>query len=61
MRASKAADTHGLFEGHDLQQADARQACAQSNLGGTPTWARLPKVAWPKSWGGMIDPVCLCY
>eukprot|EP00959_Pyramimonas_sp_CCMP1952_P003909 82384-Pyramimonas_sp.AAC.1 len=58
MQASKAADAYGLFEGHDIQQADARQAFTQSKLGGTPTWVRLPKEAWPKSWGGMIDPVC---
>ena len=58
MQASKAADTYGLFEGHDIQQADARQAFTQSKLGGTPTWVRLPKEAWPESWRGMIDPVC---
>eukprot|EP00959_Pyramimonas_sp_CCMP1952_P431504 9037070-Pyramimonas_sp.AAC.1 len=26
IQASEAADTHGLFEGHDIQQADAKQA-----------------------------------
>eukprot|EP00959_Pyramimonas_sp_CCMP1952_P207323 4336883-Pyramimonas_sp.AAC.1 len=57
MQASKAADTCGLFEGHDIQQADARQAYTQSKLGGAPTWARFPKEAWPEIWGGMIDPV----
>eukprot|EP00959_Pyramimonas_sp_CCMP1952_P050142 1047796-Pyramimonas_sp.AAC.1 len=34
MQASKAAGADGLFEGHDIQQADAKQACTQSNLGG---------------------------
>eukprot|EP00959_Pyramimonas_sp_CCMP1952_P346108 7249108-Pyramimonas_sp.AAC.1 len=58
MQGSKAADTYGLFENHDVQQADARQAYTQSMLGGTPTWARLPEEAWPKSWAGMVDPVC---
>eukprot|EP00959_Pyramimonas_sp_CCMP1952_P097232 2032467-Pyramimonas_sp.AAC.1 len=56
-QASKSADTYGLFEDHDIQQADARQAHAQSKLGGAPTWVRLPKEAWPGSWAGMIDPV----
>ena len=57
MQASKAADTYCLSPGHDIQQADARQACAQSVLGGTPTWVRLPREAWPASWAGMRDPV----
>eukprot|EP00959_Pyramimonas_sp_CCMP1952_P333252 6978113-Pyramimonas_sp.AAC.1 len=38
MQASKAADTYGLVQGHSIEQADARQACTQSKLGGTPTW-----------------------
>eukprot|EP00959_Pyramimonas_sp_CCMP1952_P336140 7038560-Pyramimonas_sp.AAC.1 len=58
VQASKAADAHGLFEDHDIQQADVRQARAQSKLGGTPTWVRLPKEAWPESWAGMVDPAC---
>eukprot|EP00959_Pyramimonas_sp_CCMP1952_P001429 29295-Pyramimonas_sp.AAC.1 len=58
MQASKAADTYGLFEGRDVQQADSRQAYSQPMLGGTPTWVRLPKEAWPESWAGMIDPLC---
>eukprot|EP00959_Pyramimonas_sp_CCMP1952_P385277 8074602-Pyramimonas_sp.AAC.1 len=58
MQASKAADTYGLFESRDIQQADARQAHAQSKLVGTLTLVRLPKEAWPESWAGMIDPVC---
>eukprot|EP00959_Pyramimonas_sp_CCMP1952_P074400 1554445-Pyramimonas_sp.AAC.1 len=55
-QASKAADTYGLFEGRDIQQADARQTYTQPKLGGAPTWVRLPEEAWPESWGGMIDP-----
>eukprot|EP00959_Pyramimonas_sp_CCMP1952_P295316 6176689-Pyramimonas_sp.AAC.1 len=33
MQASKAADTSGLFDGRDIQPADAKQACTQSKLG----------------------------
>eukprot|EP00959_Pyramimonas_sp_CCMP1952_P296716 6207383-Pyramimonas_sp.AAC.1 len=36
MQASKAADAHGLFEGHDPQQFDAEPACAHSRFGGAP-------------------------
>eukprot|EP00959_Pyramimonas_sp_CCMP1952_P148039 3097799-Pyramimonas_sp.AAC.1 len=59
MQASKAVDACGLFENHDIQQADARQAYTLSKLGGTPTWVRLPKEAWPDSWAGMTNPVAL--
>eukprot|EP00959_Pyramimonas_sp_CCMP1952_P411573 8624598-Pyramimonas_sp.AAC.1 len=38
MQASKAAYTLGKFEGRDTQRAEAKQACTQSKLGGTPTW-----------------------
>ncbi len=58
MEASKAADIYGLVPGHSVQQADARQAYTQSTLGGTPTWVRLPREAWPASWHKMSDPVC---
>ena len=44
MQASKAADTYGLFKGHGIQQADAKQAYTQSKLGGTPTLVFLPKM-----------------
>eukprot|EP00959_Pyramimonas_sp_CCMP1952_P400280 8387082-Pyramimonas_sp.AAC.1 len=37
MPASRAADASGLFQRHEMQQADAKQAHAQSQLGGTPT------------------------
>ena len=50
MQASKAADTYGLFPGHNLEQADACQAYTQSTLGGTPSWVRLAREAWPASW-----------
>eukprot|EP00959_Pyramimonas_sp_CCMP1952_P074645 1559428-Pyramimonas_sp.AAC.1 len=58
MQASKAADTHGLFEGHSIEQADARQAYSQSTLGGAPTWILLPRDEWPDSWSHMRKPVC---
>ena len=41
MQASKAADTYGLFEGHDIQQADAKQAYTQSKLGHRPGFSCL--------------------
>eukprot|EP00959_Pyramimonas_sp_CCMP1952_P192457 4023987-Pyramimonas_sp.AAC.1 len=55
-QASEAADASGLPPRHDLQQADARHTHAQLAWGGTPTWAMLPKEAWPESWAGMRDP-----
>ena len=60
MQACKAADSYGCFPNHVIQQADAIQAYTQAELGGLPTWVRLPKEAWPDSWkeAGMIDPVC---
>eukprot|EP00959_Pyramimonas_sp_CCMP1952_P414406 8682930-Pyramimonas_sp.AAC.1 len=61
MQASKAADTYALFEGRSSEQADARQAHAQSKLGGTPTWVFLPRDEWPKEWSHMRNPVCPLY
>eukprot|EP00959_Pyramimonas_sp_CCMP1952_P098548 2060180-Pyramimonas_sp.AAC.1 len=58
MQASKAAGACGLFEGHDLQQADAKQACAQSQLGGPPTKIFLPRGAWRPAWKKSRNPVC---
>ena len=59
MQAAKAADVIGLFEGNDVQQADAEQAYIQAYLGSdTPTWIRLPREQWPAAWKGMQDPVC---
>ena len=59
MQASKAADAYGSMTGNSIQQADAIQAYAQSKLGGTPMWVRLPKKAWPPSreTAGYMDPV----
>eukprot|EP00959_Pyramimonas_sp_CCMP1952_P143613 3006658-Pyramimonas_sp.AAC.1 len=61
MQASKAADTYRLFEGHSIEQAGARQAYTQSKLGGTPTWAFLPRDEWPKEWSHMRNPACPLY
>ena len=60
MHASKAADTYGLFPGHNIEQADARQAYTQCTLKGTETYVRLPYDAWPEEWKArdMWDPVC---
>eukprot|EP00959_Pyramimonas_sp_CCMP1952_P351755 7370008-Pyramimonas_sp.AAC.1 len=58
MQAGKAADTHGLFEGHSIEQADARQAYTQSKLGGTPTRAFPPRDERPESWSHMRNPAC---
>eukprot|EP00959_Pyramimonas_sp_CCMP1952_P307282 6431763-Pyramimonas_sp.AAC.1 len=61
MQASKAADTHGQFEGHSIEQAGARQAYTQSKLGGTPTWVFPPRDEWPEEWSHMRNPVCPLY
>eukprot|EP00959_Pyramimonas_sp_CCMP1952_P410962 8612270-Pyramimonas_sp.AAC.1 len=61
MQASKAADTYGLLDGHSIEQADARQDCTQSKLGGTPTWVFLPRDERPKAWSHMRNPVCPLY
>ena len=48
MEASKFVDGYGLFQGRDIQQADADQAYIQSKLGGVRTWIRIPTgiLAW---------------
>ena len=53
-----ACQSDPQFGEHTCMQADATQAYTQSELGGTPTWVRLPKEEWPPAWRGMIDPVC---
>ena len=47
MEASKICDMYGCFKGHTVQQADARQAYVQSELGGTDTWVELPRGVGP--------------
>ena len=46
-QAIKAAGAFGSMEGNTIQQADAIHAYTQSKLGGTATWVRLPREAWP--------------
>eukprot|EP00959_Pyramimonas_sp_CCMP1952_P109741 2295475-Pyramimonas_sp.AAC.1 len=58
MQASKAAETYGLCEGSDIQQADAKQAHTQSKFRGTQTWIFLPRYEWPSAWRDMHNPVC---
>ena len=58
MEGSKFVDAYGLFNGHDIEQADAEQAYVQSKLGGTPTRVRIPRQYLPKQWQYMRDPVC---
>ena len=43
MEAARCADAYGLMPEHDVQQADAEQACTQAEIEGTPTWVRLPR------------------
>ena len=58
LEASCAADAHGCFDGHTLEQADAEQAYVQALMKGTDTWIRLPKHQWPQQWHGTYtDPV----
>ena len=46
MEAGTMADAFGSLPGHDLQQADAEQACIQAVLEGEETWAFLPPEAY---------------
>eukprot|EP00969_Alexandrium_andersonii_P295523 13063095-Alexandrium_andersonii.AAC.1 len=52
------ADLVSLFPGIRGAQADAAQAYIQAQLGGAPTWVRLPRHQWPQAWieAGMVDP-----
>ena len=47
------------MKGHEVQQCDPQQAYAQSELGGTETWIRLPKILRPQSWAEYKEPVCI--
>ena len=47
------------MEGNETQQCDAQQAYVQSELGGTETWIRLPKILRPGSWAQYYEPVCI--
>ncbi len=56
--ASRVADCYSLFEGNDMEQADATMAYTQAKFKGTPTFIRLPRDRWPAHFEGIIDPVC---
>ena len=44
--------------GNVCQQADGKQAYAQTTLKGVETWVRLPRERWPEHWDGKYkDPV----
>lgn len=58
MEAAKAVDAYGLFPGNVVEQSDAEQAYIQSDLGGTPSYVRLPRERQPAAWKNMRDPVC---
>ena len=58
MEAAKILDAFGSQPGYSKEQADARQAYTQAAFTGVPTWLRLPKDRWPKSWKGKYnDPL----
>ena len=57
MAAGKMADAYGMLFGHALQVSDGESAYTQAKLKG-PTWIRLPKDQWPKTWVDAADPVC---
>ena len=64
MQASKCCDAYGSLPGHIIEQADATQAYTQAELGGVPTYIRIPREYWPKEWFDKHgqpkyrDPVC---
>ena len=58
MAASKAADFWGALPGHAVQYSDAEMAYTQADMGGDPTYVRLPKAWWPDSWHKIADPCC---
>ena len=63
MEAGRSCDAYGLFEGHDIQQADAKRAYTQAyltNPQGIPTYVLLPEDQWPQKWKDdkMRKPMC---
>ena len=48
-----------LLKGVKLLQSDCIRAYVQADMRGPPTYIRMPKARWPKSWAGKFkDPVC---
>ena len=58
MEAAKAVDAYGLFPGKVVEQSDADQAYIQCELGGSPSYVRIPRERQPAAWKNMKDPVC---
>ena len=58
MEAGKVLDACGHAPQNVCQQADGKQAYAQTALKGAETWVRLLRERWPKHWVGKYkDPV----
>ena len=55
MEAAKFVDAIARFEGCDGEEADATGAYIQADLGGPPTWVKVPRDRWPKEWGNKYD------
>ena len=63
MEAGRSCDAYGLFEGHKIEQADAKRAYIQAKLTnpqGIPTYVLLPEDQWPQKWkdNKMRKPMC---
>ena len=62
MEAGRSCDAYGLFEGHSIEQADAKRAYTQAlltNPDGINTYVLLPEDQWPKEWIGKYKkPTC---
>ena len=63
MEAGRSCDAYGLFEGHKIEQADAKRAYTQAKLTnpqGIATYVLLPEDQWPQKWkdNKMRKPMC---
>ena len=62
MEAGRSCDAYGLFEGHSIEQADAKRAYTQAyltNPDGVSTYVLLPEDQWPDHWKGKYKkPTC---
>ena len=53
MEAGRSCDAYGLFEGHSIEQADAKRAYTQAyltNPDGYSAYVLLPEDQWPDEW-----------
>ena len=59
-----AMAVHAVTKKSVMLQSDCVRAYIQAELGGPPTWIRLPRHMWPRSWYNadgtprFTDPVC---